>query len=115
MNERDEQGRFRPGNTLSRAGGCAAAQRLTPAQRSQRARAGLAGLARKHFDGDMTAAGQWLASAGLWVQDAPFRAMGLGAFAAPQMLPGVRLDLVPERAFEELAPCTVSGACTAGR
>ena len=72
MSDRDERGRFLPGNSLASAGGKARAAALSPARRQEIARLGLIGLANSRFNGDVVAARQYLVQKGLAALDAHY-------------------------------------------
>lgn len=61
--DRDEKGRFLPGNRW--------------------AAVGFRAMCVKHFGGDKQAAIDWLVARALWVQDAGYREMGIGNFRDP--------------------------------
>lgn len=81
--DRDERGRFLPGNALAKMGGQARARALCPHCRRQISRAGWRGLVEKRFHGDVDRARQWLGKLGAWASDAGYREIGLGAFQHP--------------------------------
>ena len=58
--QRDERGRFLPGNRIAQAGGQARMARLTPLERTKLARQGFAALAQKYWGGNKRAAAAWL-------------------------------------------------------
>ena len=59
-------GWFTKGNPYASMGGRARAAKLTPERRREIARAGLQGLADKHFEGDVARAAAWLSDVGVW-------------------------------------------------
>lgn len=75
--DRDERGRFVPGNTVASRGGQARAVKLTPERRSAIALMGWQGLVKKRFDGDKERALLWLSAVGWWGYDQPY----VGTFA----------------------------------
>ena len=69
MTQRDAKGRFVSGNAFSSIGGKARMARLSQAERRAFARQGLAGLANRHFNGNLTAAKAYLADCGRYAYD----------------------------------------------
>jgi hypothetical protein len=67
--QRGRGGRFAKGNTISRRGGHARAQALTPRRRRQIAKAGWAGLVQRRFGGDERAAKAWWGAIGAYHYD----------------------------------------------
>ena len=90
MTERDNLGRFVPGNTLASKGGRARAAALTPERRRQIARAGWLALVAKRFDGDASEAARYIGKVGAWAADAPYRDT-FPVFQHPGPMPGVMI------------------------
>lgn len=69
MKERDEYGRFLPGNGMSRRGGQKRALQLSSRRRSEIGRIGWRALVERRFYGDSVAQKEWLGQLGAWASD----------------------------------------------
>ncbi|MCB0182652.1 MAG: hypothetical protein KDE31_00225 [Caldilineaceae bacterium] len=79
--QRNRNGQFARGNSISKRGGRARAHALTPTRRRQIARQGWRGLVAKRFDGDERAAKLWVGAIGAYHYDQ--RLAGLGWYLRP--------------------------------
>lgn len=69
MTDRNQRGRFLPGNTTAQRGGQARAAALPPERRQEIARAGWRALVERRFAGDHQAAAEYVGALGAWAAE----------------------------------------------
>ena len=69
LTDRNQRGRFLPGNQTAARGGQARAAKLPPARRQEIARAGWQALVEKHFAGDQERAADYIGRLGAWAAE----------------------------------------------
>jgi hypothetical protein len=85
--ERDERGRFVPGNSLASHGGRTRARTLTPDRRRHIASLGFHALVDRRFGGDRQAAVAWLTAKGQHANDQHYPPQ-MRVFPDPGPMPG---------------------------
>lgn len=69
LTDRNQRGRFLPGNQTAARGGQARAAKLPPKRRQEIARAGWQAFVERHFAGDEQAAGEYIGQLGAWAAE----------------------------------------------
>lgn len=85
MKNHDSKGRFVSGNTVSRLGGYARAQKLSPERLSEIGRKGWQAFVDKYFHGNEQAAKDYASALYMWASDAPYYGTTIQKFFRPNL------------------------------